>query len=329
MEFNYSIIIPHHNIPDLLRRCLDSIPTRDDLEVIVVDDASKEQYKPLLRDVCAAHSHKHLQLVELAKNGGGGRARNEGLSVAKGKFVLFADADDFFNYCINNILDEYIETDADIVFFKGSCVDSETYITGTRLNYINQKIERYLADPIKGETTLRYHFQIPVCKIIRHSVITEHNLSFDETSIRNDVTFSYRLGHAANRLKVDNRALYCATTREGSVSTFRDADKILTTIDVLGRAVMFFRSIGRNDESYETSLSHNLYILLKRKDFDNFNLGFSHLETIGFNRHDAEQMFSLRIAETALSSCIWCIRYAPSNIIKRYCLKYFYKSFVK
>ena len=37
---NYSIIIPHKNIPQLLQRCLDSIPVRDDVQVIVVDDNS-------------------------------------------------------------------------------------------------------------------------------------------------------------------------------------------------------------------------------------------------------------------------------------------------
>ena len=39
----YSIIIPHKDIPDLLQRCLDSIPVRDDVEVIVVDDNSNTQ----------------------------------------------------------------------------------------------------------------------------------------------------------------------------------------------------------------------------------------------------------------------------------------------
>ena len=37
---NYSIIIPHRNVPNLLSRLLNSIPTRNDLEVIIVDDKS-------------------------------------------------------------------------------------------------------------------------------------------------------------------------------------------------------------------------------------------------------------------------------------------------
>ena len=43
---NYSIIIPHYDIPDLLVRCLKSIPVREDVQVIVVDDCSpgNEEY---------------------------------------------------------------------------------------------------------------------------------------------------------------------------------------------------------------------------------------------------------------------------------------------
>ncbi len=36
----WSIIVPHHNIPQLLERCLDSIPERDDIQIIVIDDNS-------------------------------------------------------------------------------------------------------------------------------------------------------------------------------------------------------------------------------------------------------------------------------------------------
>jgi glycosyltransferase involved in cell wall biosynthesis len=42
---NYSFIIPHHNSPKLLERCLNSIPQRDDIEIIVVDDNSDKEKK--------------------------------------------------------------------------------------------------------------------------------------------------------------------------------------------------------------------------------------------------------------------------------------------
>lgn len=324
---NYSIIIPHHNIPTLLKRAIDSIPFRDDLEIIVVDDASNPEYKEEIRAVCNVKG-KTVHLIEMENNRGGGKARNVGLEKAQGTFILFLDADDFFNYCINDILDEYSNTNADIVFFKGNCVNSDTYISGDRLDYINKKIDDFINEKEQSEKILRFHFQVPVCKIVRRSVIEKNNIKFDETNIRNDVTFAYKLGYYADKIIADKRAVYCATTREGSVSSFRGADRILTTIDVLGRAVLFFRSVGMNDIFYETTLSHNLYILLRRKDYDSFIKGLCHLCQLGFDQKEVERLFSKRMAETAFSSCIWCIIHAPNTNIRKWSLFYSPKSLI-
>ena len=143
------------------------------------------------------------------------------------------------------------------------------------------------------------------------------------------MTFSYTLGYFAKKIIADKRAIYCATTREGSVSTFRSSDKILTTIDVLGRAVVFFRNNCLDAKGYETILAHNLYILLRRKDYNSFELGFKTLERLGFDRKESEKNYSLRIAETAFSSCIWSIVFAPSFDIKKWCTRYIYKSLFK
>mgnify|MGYP002627111942 CR=1 FL=1 len=42
-NFMFSIIIPHKNTPDLLERCVNSIPKRDDLEIIIIDDNSSPE----------------------------------------------------------------------------------------------------------------------------------------------------------------------------------------------------------------------------------------------------------------------------------------------
>ena len=48
-NINYSIIIPHKNSAGLLQRCLDSIPQRDDIQIIIIDDNSLNIKK--LRDI--------------------------------------------------------------------------------------------------------------------------------------------------------------------------------------------------------------------------------------------------------------------------------------
>ena len=89
---NYSIIIPHKNCPDLLKRLLDSIPERDDVQIIVVDDNSDEGKKPSID-----RKDTEVILLDAERSKGAGRARNVGLEHAEGKWLLFADADVVLN----------------------------------------------------------------------------------------------------------------------------------------------------------------------------------------------------------------------------------------
>ena len=91
MNPTYSIIIPHHNSPSLLQRLLNSIPERNDLEVIVVDDNSDEEKRAY-----SSRSDVKILYIDKLQTRGAGKARNEGLAVAQGKWLLFADADDFY-----------------------------------------------------------------------------------------------------------------------------------------------------------------------------------------------------------------------------------------
>ncbi len=309
----YSIIIPHHDIPRLLKRCIASIPRRDDTEIIVVDDASSKGNLQAVRKICNERPEQ-IKLIERDKNGGGGAARNDGLKAAKGELVIFCDSDDFFNYCVGDILDEYRNTDCDIVYFKSNCVDSETYANGDRTGYLNAMVDSWFRDKAEGEDKLRYFFGVPVCKIIKKRIIDQHHIAFDETPIHNDTTFAYTLGYYAGKITADRRCLYCATTRANSVSKQKSAEMILTTISILGREVKFFRAIGRHIA--EDGLSQNLYILLRRKDFTNFKNGFSLLLEQGFNLHDLYDTYCKEVAKASITSTIWTVLYSPILYLK-------------
>ena len=114
--FSYTIIIPHKNCPDLLKRCVDSIPVRDDVQIIVVDDNSDEDKKPSLE-----RKGLEVVLLDAASSKGAGRARNVGLKHAKGKWLLFADADDYYTDNLSKFLDKYADDDTtDIVYLNAS-----------------------------------------------------------------------------------------------------------------------------------------------------------------------------------------------------------------
>jgi glycosyltransferase involved in cell wall biosynthesis len=90
----FSVIIPHKNRPDLLQYCLNSIPRRKDIQIIVVDDNSDEDKVNFNKFPGLDDEYVEIYLTKEGK--GAGYARNMGLKHAKGKWLLFADADDFF-----------------------------------------------------------------------------------------------------------------------------------------------------------------------------------------------------------------------------------------
>jgi glycosyltransferase involved in cell wall biosynthesis len=211
---NYSIIIPHRNIPELLERLIKSIPRRDDLEIIVVDDHSDEEAVKQLRLM----ERKNLTLVLNDECHGAGHARNSALPLAKGKWVLFADSDDFFNSGFDEFLSEYADSDVDIVYFNANSVDTDTYEPSNRVDHLHDFISEYQKDSERGNLVMRYLFTEPWCKMVKRNLIEHNDVRFEETIIRNDVRYSYLVGFYAKDIIVDDRQLYCVTTRRNSVS---------------------------------------------------------------------------------------------------------------
>lgn len=305
----YSFIIPHYNLPHLLKRCVASIPEREDVEIIVIDDNSNPEHKPKLYEI--RDSRQNLRLIELEENNGGGHARNVGLTCATGKWVIFADSDDFFNYCIDQILDEYTNAPEDIIFFKTNSLDCETYENANRsILSSNRYIDLWFQDQIKAEDKLRYLHGVPVSKIIKRILIENHELKFDSTRIHNDTTFTYLSGHYAAKISVDRRCLYCATARTGSVSTQKGIQHQLTTINILGRGVVFFHQIGKR--YFEDYLAANLYLLIRAKDYPNFDIAIKQLIDIGLSKIEIEKLLVNEMGKYSLRSLLNCILHSPS-----------------
>ena len=249
----YTIIIPHKNIPKLLQRCLDSIPCRDDLHIIVVDDNSDPNKVDF--NHFPGYDRDDVELIFTKEGNGAGYARNVGLEHAKSKKILFADADDYFNYCLNDILDKYKTDTADIVFFKVCCLDSDYYtVNQNRFGYLNRFINNYDKNPDTAVQQLKYDFGAPWCKMINKSIIDNHHIRFDECIINNDTTFSYLIGYYANNIKVDKHAIYCITFRSDSLTYSIDENKILTIIEVQTNRDKFFKEHHIN---YKTKINNH------------------------------------------------------------------------
>lgn len=246
MNPNYSIIIPHRNIPILLKRCLSSIPVRDDVQVIVVDDKSDENFLPDLKEV--ERCFPNVKIIYSDTPGGAGQARNIGLDYAKGKWLLFADADDFFTDILESILVEYIEAEEDILYFRNLSVHSDNIEeTSHRDDWLDNIFNLYFKE--RNDCLIRCNHCAPWGKIIKRALIESNHIRFDEIPFSNDVSFSITSGCVAKHIRIIDRPLYVLTERKGSLtSNFANKPSELEIRAlVCFRAIDILRSI---DDSY-------------------------------------------------------------------------------
>jgi glycosyltransferase len=237
----YTLIIPHYNNTGYLRRLLLTVPRREDLQVIVVDDCST---KDLDRLENLKKDNNWVEWYTTGTNGGGGKARNIGLKHAEGKYLIFADSDDYFENNFDELLTKYSRMEFDIAYFSAIFESEED---GTRLydNYING----YIANALKSrqETNLKFLFTQPWCKIIKTHLVKSNSIEFEESIISNDVRFSTQIDYVAKKIIADSSQCYVWSQRTVSTSKKLNPTKILKRLEIDLRRHSFLKSINWRD----------------------------------------------------------------------------------
>ena len=235
---NFSIIIPHKNIPLLLDRCLNSIPLRKDLEIIIVDDNSDPSIVDFNQYPGENRMNTHIIITKEGK--GAGYARNVGLKYATGKWIIFADADDYFTEDFEKLLNKYNCEETELIYFKPR---STSYYAKVEES---ERVKTY-QQLFNGEKNfLRYAYITPWGKFIKRSFIEKNQFKFDETRWGNDAYFMTQVATTAKNILITNEYLYVVEEREGSLTNERVQTKEETicrlSIDI--RAYQYAETIG-------------------------------------------------------------------------------------
>ena len=215
-NIKYSIIIPHKNIPYLLERCLASIPDNDNFQIIIVDDNSDPKKVDFNNFPGVKRRNTEIYFDKQGK--GAGYARNIGLKYAKGKWLIFADADDFFNDCFESAIEQNFNSSADIIYYSASSVNSNDLSPGTRHLGTERAIFNYV--PLNNETVENVKFSNwePWTRLFNHAFIRDNSITFDEVMVGNDAGFVLKAGYYSKTINVDTRPIYCVTYRNDSLS---------------------------------------------------------------------------------------------------------------
>lgn len=110
-----SVIVPVYNSQETIERCVESIlrQRNDNIEIILIDDGSRDNSVAVINDMCAKYSN--LILIK-QENMGAAQARNNGLDHAKGQYIVFVDSDDILlDDAIKILLDVAVKYKADLI----------------------------------------------------------------------------------------------------------------------------------------------------------------------------------------------------------------------
>lgn len=241
----------------MLAKAIDSVPSRDDIEVIVVDNCAV----PVVVDDIPAS--RDFVLLHSSPSRYAGGARNEGMSRATGRFLLFLDADDFFTSSAFEAFDRYLEAGNDITYFCPTSIRLSDGSEGNRHLAYCRMIKDYLAGGCQD--VLRYWCTIPVCKMISREMVVREGIVFDECKASNDLMFSVRTGHAARSIGADPVVVYVITegARDSSLTTTVSPANQFARFQAAVRQYRFMEEIGRPDQRFELMS----FVLHALKDF--------------------------------------------------------------
>ena len=207
-ELLLSVIVPVYNAAATLEKCaasvLDQAP--EAAELILVDDGSSDD-SPALCDRLAAEDARVRVIHQ--KNGGPSAARNAGLDAASGKYLQFADADDWLNPGLYDAVLPLLEEGADVCFFGVENVGGPAEpvlpdATFSSLSELRGEFERYLVHT--GQ------FASPCNKLYRRAVVRP--VRFDERlRINEDLLFNLEVLARCGRVRFLPSLFYCCDHR--------------------------------------------------------------------------------------------------------------------
>jgi len=248
---SFSIIIPHFNSFELLKQLINSIPNSKNIEIIVVDDNSTSgDY--IEEQNYYSHRKNILFLSNKYKKGAGG-SRNTGLDSAKGKWIIFADSDDFFLENAFEEFNKYINSNSEVIFFNCSSIFNETGEIANRHLFFRKLVTEYLKNlNSHSENRLKYEFGVPWSKMISRELIEKNKIRFSEIIVLNDRMFSVKTGFYSKKISACEIPIYCNTRTKGSLITIQKKDYFEVKISELLRITNFMieNQIGKYSPSF-------------------------------------------------------------------------------
>lgn len=308
-----SIIIPVYNVEKYLPKCIDSIlnQTYQNIEIVLVNDGSNDSS----RQICDEYAVIDSRILVIHKdNGGVSSARNRGLDIATGEWVLFVDADDILP---NDALDYYAEVvsknDVDMVL--GS------YVKCNEVGKIIKSNQKQFQKQLSMLDCLKLFYKSDIFqgyvwnRLMKLSIIKENHLRYNESIyFKEDGLFAVQYMVCCSRpCYYSSKVVYHYFIHESSSMKIYNSIfsyKYLTNLDA---RILCLKSIEKKYKNASLiflakysvlHFYHNIKIRMRENNIHNLKLRYSLLHKVGSG---VGWLFFLRIYLASFKGNIYCL----------------------
>ena len=227
----FSIVIPVYNgLTHDLPKCLDSIWNQSLdkalYEVICVDDCSTDNTRAWLKE--QQHEHNNLRVIENEKNIRQGGSRNKGVRVAKGKYIVFIDQDDYYHdESITKVYEHLSKNDLDILIVDCAYQSPGKVSNKLQHNFPHRHI--MTGDEIIEKNSIPY---APWKFVFRKAHMLENNLFFAEHERIEDIDWVHKLTHYAQRVQYQPILFihYNKTSISTTMTSYKSKETVYSTL---------------------------------------------------------------------------------------------------
>ena len=270
MNHLISVIVPVYNVASYLKQCLDSIINQsyDQLEIILINDGSTDDSLEICKEYQQLDSR--IKLINQENKGLSG-ARNTGIDIAKGQYILFVDSDDWIDLDTCKFLIENVKsTHADVVLFsyrkEFSNYTEEKFILENNL-FFNESESRKIHRRILG--LFQYELARPENadsivtawgKLYKATIIKDNKIYFTDCKQigTEDLLFNAFVFKYVKSISNIHQCLYHYRKNNLSSLTSVYKSRLVVQWDRLYSILEEFLKNERLDESYQEALQNRI-----------------------------------------------------------------------
>ena len=205
-----TVVMPAHNAAEFIQSSIESVlnQTYQNIELIVIDDHSTDSTSDIIQSQFKDNQHVHYYPA-VKKNVS--NARNQGISLAKGSYISFLDADDTYNSSyIDTLLQGISGNDLSLCSFTSDFINTDEHIVNTFT--IKGNVQMKTLDSSFWKYFDQYIYNPCWNKLYRKDIIDQYHVQFPvEQTMGEDLSFNLKYMVHCHSIAVINEPLYSYT----------------------------------------------------------------------------------------------------------------------